>query len=129
MDRVDDHRRRFVHRTKKRAKILVCDPETGSLCVTRILSPLARRAYRRPVSTSEVAALAKFVSLARAEGQTVEQGLALAIQAMLVSPNFLFHIEHDVKPTDPASVHRVSDVELASRLSYFLWNSMPDDEL
>jgi Protein of unknown function (DUF1592)/Protein of unknown function (DUF1588)/Protein of unknown function (DUF1587)/Protein of unknown function (DUF1585)/Protein of unknown function (DUF1595) len=112
-----------------RAKILVCDPGTGSLCVTRILSTLARRAYRRPVSTSEVAALAKFVSLARAEGQTVEQGLALAIQAMLVSPNFLFHIEHDVKPTDPASVHRVSDVELASRLSYFLWNSMPDDEL
>ena len=48
---------------------------------------------------------------------------------MLVSPNFLFRIEHDPNPTDPAAVHRISDVELASRLSYFLWSSMPDDEL
>jgi hypothetical protein len=112
-----------------RAKILICDPKTGSLCVTRILSTLARRAYRRPVTTTEVAALTKFVALAKADGQSVEQGLALAIQALLVSPHFLFHIEHDLKPVDPAAVHKVSDVELASRLSYFLWNSMPDDKL
>jgi hypothetical protein len=112
-----------------RSKILICDPKSGSLCVTRILSSLARRAYRRPVTPAETAALTRFVALARADGQSVEQGLALAIQAMLVSPNFLFHIEHDAKPTDPNAVHRVSDVELASRLSYFLWNSMPDDQL
>jgi hypothetical protein len=67
--------------------------------------------------------------MAQAEGQTVEQGLALAIQAMLVSPHFLFHVERDRYPNDPTRIHRVSDLELASRLSYFLWSSMPDDEL
>jgi hypothetical protein len=64
-----------------------------------------------------------------AEGQTVEQGIQLAIQAMLVSPHFLFRIERDPNPTDAVTAHRVSDIELASRLSYFLWSSMPDDEL
>ena len=112
-----------------RKRVMVCDPATGPRCVDRILTSLARRAYRRPVTGAEVAALKKFVTLARSEGQTVEQGLALAIQAMLVSPHFLFHIERDRYPTDPTRVHRISDVELASRLSYFLWNSMPDEEL
>ena len=69
------------------------------------------------------------MTLAQSEGQTLEQGIALAIQAMLVSPHFLFHIERDLYPDDPTRVHRVSDIELASRLSYFLWNSMPDEEL
>ena len=112
-----------------RTKVLVCDPKTGAVCVDRILSTLARRAYRRPVTRAEVAGLTKFVALAKADRQSTEQGIALAIQAMLVSPHFLFHIERDLSPTDPAVVHRVSDVELASRLSYFLWNSMPDDQL
>ncbi len=112
-----------------RKKILICDPASGDACVNRILANLARHAYRRPVTDDEVAGLAQFVKLAQADGQTVEQGLGLAIQAMLVSPNFLFHIEHDPYPTDPTRIHRISDVELASRLSYFLWNSMPDDEL
>jgi mono/diheme cytochrome c family protein len=112
-----------------RKKILVCDPATGARCVDRILATLARRAYRRPVTGTEVAALKKFVDMAVADGQSVEQGIGLAIQAMLVSPHFLFHIERDLYPNDPGRMHRVSDVELASRLSYFLWNSMPDDEL
>ncbi len=112
-----------------RAKVLVCDPNAGALCVDKIVSTLARRAYRRPVTRADVAALTKFVALAKADGQSTEQGIALAIQAMLVSPHFLFHIERDPKPIDPLAVHRVSDVELASRLSYFLWNSMPDDQL
>jgi len=112
-----------------RAKVLVCDPKTGAACVNTILSTLARRAYRRPVTKGEVADLAKFVQLAKADGRSTEQGIALAIQAMLVSPNFLFHIERDPKPTDANAIHRITDVELASRLSYFLWNSMPDDEL
>ena len=112
-----------------RAKVLVCDPNTGALCVDKILSTLARRAYRRPVTRADVAALTKFVAMAKADGQSTEQGIALAIQAMLVSPHFLFHIERDLNPIDPTSVHRISDVELASRLSYFLWNSMPDDVL
>jgi hypothetical protein len=71
----------------------------------------------------------RFVDLAKANGQSVEQGLQLAIQAMLVSPNFLFRIERDPDPRDPALVHEVSPFELASRVSYFLWSSMPDDEL
>src|ERR1019366_6632888 len=89
---------------------------------------LARQAYRRPVTNEEVAPLLRFVALAQSRGLTVEQGIELAIEAMLVSPDFLFRIEHDTART-AASVHRVSDVELASRLSYFLWCSMPDDEL
>ena len=112
-----------------RKKILICDPNSGAACVDKILSTLARRAYRRPVTQAEVASLIKFVNMAKAEGQTTEQGIQLAIQAMLVSPHFLFRIERDPYPTDPAKVHNISDIELASRLSYFLWSSMPDDEL
>ncbi len=112
-----------------RKKILICDPAAGAACVDRILAPLSRRAYRRPVTKADIAALARFVALAKAEGQSAEQGIQLAIQAMLVSPHFLFRLERDPDPNDPAKVHRVSDVELASRLASFLWSSMPDDEL
>lgn len=112
-----------------RKKILICDPNSGTACVERILSTLARRAWRRPVTKTEVAGLMQFVSQARKEGLSNEQGLQLAIQAMLVSPHFLFRIERDPNPTDPNLVHRISDIELASRLSYFLWSSMPDEEL
>ena len=113
-----------------RKKVLTCDPNTGgAACVDRIAGTLARRAYRRPVTKAEVAALTRFVGLAKAEGQSVEQGLQLALQAMLVSPHFLFRIERDPDPSNPLQVHRISNVELASRLSYFLWSSMPDDEL
>lgn len=112
-----------------RKKILICDPASGRACVEKIIGTLARRAYRRPVSRAEVAGLMQFVDAARAEGQSVEQGIQLAIQAMLVSPHFLFRIERDPDPLDPEKVHRINDFELASRLSYFLWSSMPDDEL
>ncbi len=112
-----------------RKRILVCDPESGAACVEKIVGTLARRAYRRPVTRAEVASLTRFVNLAKAEGQTAEQGVQLAIQAMLVSPHFLFRIERNPAPVDPLRVNRVSDVELASRLSYFLWSSMPDDTL
>jgi hypothetical protein len=112
-----------------RKKILICDPASGSACVERIIATLARRAWRRPVSRAEVASLLRFVDLARKDGQSTEQGIQLAIQAMLMSPHFLFRIERDPAPTDPSKVHRISDIELASRLSYFLWNSMPDDQL
>jgi len=112
-----------------RKKILICDPKSGQACVEKIVSTLAHRAYRRPVTRAEVASLMKFVALARSRGETTEQGIQLAIEAMLVTPQFLFRIEHDPNPTDAQDVHRISDVELASRLSYFLWSSMPDDEL
>jgi mono/diheme cytochrome c family protein len=112
-----------------RKKILICDPNSGDACVAKILATLARRAYRGPVTQSEVASLMKFVAQARDEGLTTEQGLQYAIEAMLVSPRFLFRIERDPDPADPSKPHRISDFELASRLSYFLWSSMPDDEL
>lgn len=114
---------------ESRKKILICDPNSGKACVTEIISTLARRAYRRPVSKDEVASLVRFVGLAQSEGQSVEQGIQLAIQAMLVSPHFLFRIERDPDATDPGKTHQISEIELASRLSYFLWSSMPDDEL
>ncbi len=112
-----------------RKKILICDPASGRGCVEKIISTLARRAYRRPVTKAEVDSLLKFVDLAKSEGQSVEQGIQLAITAMLVSPHFLFRIERDPDPLDPEKIHPISDIELASRLSYFLWSSMPDDEL
>ena len=112
-----------------RKKILICDPKSGPACVDKIVTNLAHHAYRRPVTQAEVASLVKFVALARSRGETAEQGIQLAIEAMLVTPQFLFRIEHDPHPTDAQDVHRISDVELASRLSYFLWSSMPDDEL
>jgi len=115
--------------TASRKKIFICDPNSGAACVEKIVGNLAHHAYRRPVTKQETASLLKFVAMAKANGQTVEQGIQLALEAMLVSPHFLFRIEHDTRPTDAAAVHPVTDVELASRLSYFLWSSMPDDEL
>ena len=109
-----------------RQKVLVCDPNTGSACVDRILTQLARRAYRRPPTKAEVAALLRFYRLAQQKGQNAEQGIQLALQAALVSPSFLFRIERE--PVGGA-IRRVSDFDLASRLSYFLWSSMPDERL
>jgi mono/diheme cytochrome c family protein len=140
-DRFSDKKNKFLNMIKfigpypaqkepeSRKKILVCDPNTGTACVNKILASLARRAWRRPVTPAEVAKLAKFVALGKAEGLTTEQGLQVAIQAVLVSPHFLFRIERDPDPTDATKIHPVSDLELASRLSYFLWSSMPDEEL
>jgi mono/diheme cytochrome c family protein len=112
-----------------RKRVLTCDPKSGPACVDKILTQLAQRAYRRPVTREEVAELKRFVQLATADGGSLEQGIALALSAMLVSPHFLFHVERDAAPSEAGNVHRVSDLELASRLSYFIWSSMPDDEL
>jgi mono/diheme cytochrome c family protein len=114
---------------ESRKKILTCDPESGRTCVEDIITGLARRAYRRPPTRREIDSLIGFVDRAKGGGQSAEQGIQLAIQAMLVSPNFLFRVERDPDPRDPALVHEVSPFELASRVSYFLWSSMPDDTL
>ena len=129
----------FPSATEKetRKAILTCDPDSSPstslgasrACIEKIVGDLARRAYRRPVTSAEIGSLVRFVDLAKAGGQSTVQGLQLAIQAMLVSPNFLFRIERDPDPRDPALVHEVSPFELASRISYFLWSSMPDGEL
>ncbi|MES1255861.1 MAG: DUF1592 domain-containing protein, partial [Acidobacteriota bacterium] len=120
---------RAAHEPEGRKKILICNPHTGAACVQRILAHFAHRAYRRPVTAAEVAALVKLVGAARKEGLNLEEAIQTAVEAVLVSPDFLFRIERDGAPSDAGLPHRVSDVELASRLSYFLWSSMPDDEL
>jgi hypothetical protein len=112
------------HRVAKKA--LVCDPASGAACVTRILTTLAHRAYRRPVKPQEVSQLAAIFDRARSATYTAAQSLQFAIATMLVSPQFLFRIERD---PPVGTVARLTDVEFASRLSYFLWSSMPDDEL
>jgi hypothetical protein len=112
-----------------RKRVLICDPTGGQACVARIARELAHRAYRRPVTQSEVAALVSVYDRARAKGYTSDQSVQFVIEAVLVSPHFLFRIEHNPRATDPNTTSKVSDLELASRLSYFLWGSMPDDEL
>lgn len=108
-------------------KVLICELSTGRACAGRILTNLAHRAYRRPVTKVEVAELmAVYDRAMKTGGYTPEQSLQFAIEAMLISPQFLFRIERDPKP---GLAGRISDLELASRLSYFLWSSMPDDEL
>ncbi len=113
-----------------RKKLFTCNPNSGNACVEKIIANVAHHAYRRPVTKAELASLMKFVAEGKADnvgdGHDIEHGIQLAVEAILVSPSFLFRVEHD--PVD-AQVHRVSDVELASRLSYFLWSSAPDDEL
>ena len=98
-------------------------------CARKILGDVARRAYRRPVTAAEVDRLARFVDLAKKSGESFEQGIQVAVKAILVSPYFLFRIERDARPQDPRAIHRIGDYELATRLSYFLWSSMPDEEL
>jgi mono/diheme cytochrome c family protein len=92
----------------------------------QIVARLAHRAYRRPVTKAEVDRLVGLTKLVRSHGGSFEEGIQVALEAILMSPDFLFRIERD--PPTPG-VHRISDIELASRLSYFLWSSMPDDEL
>lgn len=115
-----------------REKIFQCQPRiwpfTAERCAKKIVSRLARQAYRRSVTEEDMAGLmAVYDTVAQAEG--FEVGVAAAIQAMLVSPNFLFLYEHDPIDSDPGFVHPISDTEFAARLALFLWSSLPDEEL
>jgi hypothetical protein len=125
--------------TPSRRRVFVCHPTGVSgeePCARRILTTLARRAYRRPVDESDVAPLLTFYREGRRNG-TFETGVQLALRRLLASPTFVFRAEddsfdsaQDKRPTLTAdAVYRVSDVELASRLSFFLWSSAPDDAL
>jgi mono/diheme cytochrome c family protein len=118
--------------TGSRKIIFTCrpaSPHEETACAQSIVARLARRAYRRPVAPHEAAALMRFYRLSREAGDSFEDGVQLAIKAMLVSPNFLFRIERDPAGARPGEVHRISDLELASRLSFFLWSSIPDEPL
>ena len=113
-------------------KIFVCGHLHGghnALCTRKIVANLAGRAFRRPATSQETNRFSSLVSLARRQGDSYEEGICLAVQGILVSPHFLFRIERDLSTTKPTSPHLLSQYELASRLSYFLWSSLPDDEL
>ena len=118
--------------TPSRRAIFVCRPDgvaTEERCARRILSDLARRAYRRPVSAADVATLHGFYQDGRAAGGSFDAGIQLAVERLLVDPDFLFRVERDPAGVAPGTPYRVSDIVLASRLSFFLWNSIPDDEM
>ena len=87
------------------------------------------RAFRRLVADPEVERFAKLASIARGRAETFERSMQIAVMGVLVSPHFLFRVEKDPDPNDSSKAHKLNDFELASRLSYFLWSSMPDDEL
>ncbi|HVW86446.1 MAG TPA: DUF1587 domain-containing protein, partial [Bryobacteraceae bacterium] len=114
-----------------RQKIFVCKPASPGQeesCARKILSALSRRAYRRPVTEADLKPLMSFYAAGR-KARDFDNGIEMALRAMLVSPDFLFRVEHDPAGAAPGSVHRVNDYELASRLSFFLWSSIPDDQL
>src|SRR5262249_3956830 len=114
-----------------RRRIFVCHPATNreeTACATRILSTLARRAYRRSATNDDIQTLVGFYQNGRAEGD-FETGVRAALERILVSPDFLFRIEADPERVTPGTAYRLSDIELASRLSFFLWSSIPDEEL
>ena len=117
--------------TASRRKLFVCYPKNPSeetACAERIVSAFVRRAYRRPVVAADWAKPLKFYHEAKEAGG-FEAGIGSALSAILVSPEFLFRIERDPADLAPETTYRISDVELASRLSFFLWSSIPDEEL
>ncbi len=138
-----------VSDTASRRRIFTCRPASAELrrgspepegqrrpasaaqeasCAKRIVSTLTRRAYRRPVTDEDLITPLAFYEQGRAEGG-FEAGIETALRKILIAPEFLFRVERDPEARDRADVYRISDVELASRLSFFLWSSIPDDEL
>jgi hypothetical protein len=117
--------------TPSRRRIFVCYPasaEEEDECARRILATLMRRAYRRPVNDDDFENPLELYRAAR-DHDGFEAGIEAALSAVLVSPHFLFRIERDPADVAPQTAYHVSDLELASRLSFFLWSSIPDDEL
>ena len=117
--------------TASRRKLFVCYPKNPgeeTACAERIVSAFVRRAYRRPVVAADWAKPLKFYHEAKEAGG-FEAGIGSALSAILVSPEFLFRIERDPADVAPETTYPISDVELASRLSFFLWSSIPDEEL
>jgi mono/diheme cytochrome c family protein len=118
--------------TVSRQQIFICHPVSASqepACARRIVATLARRAFRRPVTAADVEPLYAFFEKGRAGGGTFESGVQRAIEALLVAPEFLFRVERDPAQAQPGKPYPLSNLELASRLSFFLWSSIPDEEL
>jgi mono/diheme cytochrome c family protein len=117
--------------TPSRRRLFVCKPSSAAAeeaCAKQIVSTVARRAFRRAVTDADIEAPLRFYKEARAEG-SFDDGIELALRAVLASTEFLFRLERDPRNVAPQTPYRISDVELASRLSFFLWSSVPDDEL
>jgi mono/diheme cytochrome c family protein len=127
--------------TPSRRVVFVCQPKTAadeSACATRILSRMARLAYRRPVTSADTQTLMKFFEDGRRDGKNFESVIQFALERMLVDPDFLVRVHRDPQARSlaarssapaPGGAYRLSDIELASRLSFFLWSSIPDDRL
>src|SRR5678815_1969879 len=119
-------------RSPSRQRVFTCTPASdraATPCARTILSTVARRAYRGPVSETETTRLLSFYEKERARGGSFDQGIESALTFLLVSPRFLYRIEQDPAGVARGASYRISDVEMASRLSFFLWSSIPDDEL
>jgi hypothetical protein len=117
--------------TPSRRRIFICRPAAPSAetpCATRIVTALARRAYRRPATPSELSRLMAFYDAGR-KGATFDAGIERALRAMLASSKFAFRLENEPADVAPGTPYRLNDFDLASRLSFFLWSSIPDDEL
>ena len=119
--------------TPSRRAIFSCQPATNSnsdeeRCAQEILSGLARRAYRRPLEEFDLSTLMNFYRMGRSDA-SFDAGIQLALERLLISPDFLFRVERDPIDSDPGTIYALTDLEIASRLSYFLWSSGPDDEL
>jgi hypothetical protein len=115
-----------------RERIFSCQPARdteAAACAEQILTRLARRAYRHPISADERERLNALYGAERAKGRSFESGVQTALAYILVSPQFLFRVEQDPPDAAPGATYRIDDLELASRLSFFLWSSLPDDEL
>jgi len=122
-----------------RKRIFIVTPPAGKddkarqerdACARKIIEDFGRHAYRRPLFPGEVERLASFVHLAESQGDGFDKGIELALEAMLTSPHFLFRVERDPRPNGKGEISLlISNFELASRLSYFLWSTMPDEEL
>jgi mono/diheme cytochrome c family protein len=121
-----------VSDTPSRERIFVCRPASvseESACASKIFVNLARRAYRRPVTAVDVEAPIGFYKQARQEGGNFDAGIRAGIARILASPSFLYRMERDPAGVQAGAAHTVSDIELASRLSFFLWSSIPDETL
>ena len=128
---VGPHRVTGISNTASRRRIFTCrptSPDDEEPCASRIVASLARQAYRRPLAQNEVAALMKFYREGR-EGADFEAGIRTALQAVLASPHFIFRMEEMPQNARAGENYRINDVDLASRLSFFLWAGPPDDEL
>jgi len=116
--------------TPSRRAIFVCYPRTPSeenACATKILSRLAHLAYRRPVTPQDTQTLMAFFNDGRRDGGSFDAGIQFSLERLLVDPDFLLRVHHDAKQSE--AIYRLSDLEIASRLSFFIWSSIPDEHL